>query len=69
MKVKYVKKAFNANGYDKASLQNFSFSDVEINAATAGDVNYAKDWQFNNVVIKAKDNSVVIVKNSDRVKL
>lgn len=69
VKVKYARKAMNANGYEKASLENFNFNDVEVNAANAGEINYGKDWKLKNVIIKAKDNSVVVVKNSVGVKL
>ena len=69
VKVKYAKKGMNASGYEKSSLQNFNFSNVEINAATAGDIIYADNWNVENMVIKAKDNSTVGIKNSIGVKL
>jgi polygalacturonase len=68
VKVKYAKKGINASGYEKSSLQNFNFSNVEINAATAGDIIFADNWKVDNMVIKAKDNSVVGIKNSNKVK-
>jgi polygalacturonase len=69
VQVKYAKKAMNASGYEKSSLQNFNFSNVEINAATAGEINFAENWKINNMMIKAKDNSTVSIKNSNGVKL
>ncbi|HEY8689603.1 MAG TPA: glycosyl hydrolase family 28 protein [Chitinophagaceae bacterium] len=69
VKVKYAKKGMNAGGYEKSSLQNFNFSSVEINAATAGDIIFAENWKVDNMVIKAKDNTTVSIKNSNGVKL
>jgi len=69
VQVKYAKKAMNASGYEKSSLQNFNFSNVEINAATTGEINFAENWKINNMMIKAKDNSTVSIKNSNGVKL
>jgi polygalacturonase len=69
VQVKYAKKGMNANGYEKSSLQNFNFSNVEINATTAGEINFAQNWKINNMMIKAKDNSIVSIKNSNGVKL
>ncbi len=69
VQVKYAKKAMNASGYEKSLLQNFNFSNVEINAATAGEINFAENWKINNMMIKAKDNSTVSIKNSNGVKL
>jgi polygalacturonase len=69
VKVAQAKKAVNASGLEQSLLENFTFSDVEINAAAAGDINYAKNWTLKNVSIKAKDNSTVSVKNSSDVSL
>jgi polygalacturonase len=69
VKVKYAKKAMNASGYEKSILQHFHFKDVDINAATAGDINYAENWKLENVKVTAKDNSKIAIKNSNEVKL
>ncbi len=69
VKVAQAKKAINASGLEQSSLENFNFSDVEINAAASGTINYAKNWTMKNVTIKAKDNSTVSVKNSSDVNL
>ncbi len=69
VKVKYAKKAFNASGYEKSILQNFNFNNVDVFAADAGEINYAENWKLNNVVVKTKENSPVVVKNSLGVKL
>ena len=69
VKVKFAKKAFSATGLDRSVLQGFHFSDIDINANTAGDITYAADWQMNNVKVMAKDNSTITIKNSTGVKL
>ena len=67
--VKDAKKAINASGLRQSTLDNFNFENIVINGNNAGQVNYAKDWNFKNVRIKAKDNSSISVKNSGNVKL
>lgn len=67
VKVKYAKKAFNASGYEKSILQNFTFNNVNISASEAGEINYAENWKLNNVVVNAKDKSPIIIKNSSSI--
>ncbi len=69
VQVKYAKKAINASGYEKSSLDNFNFSNVNVVAANAGSINFARDWKFKNVSIKAADSSSLNVKNSTGMKL
>lgn len=69
VKVKYARKAISASGYERSILQNFNFSNVEINTATAGEINYAENWLINNMNVVAKDKSVISIKNSNGVKL
>jgi polygalacturonase len=69
VKVKYAKKAMNASGYEKSSLDNFNFNNIQINAANAGEITYGKDWSLKNISIKAADNSKVSIKNSTGVSL
>jgi polygalacturonase len=69
VKVKYARKAISASGYERSILQNFNFSNVEINTATAGEINYAENWKINNMNVVAKDRSVISIKNSNEVKL
>jgi polygalacturonase len=67
--VKNAKKAINAGGLDKSLLQNFHFSNVDITAANAGEISFAKDWIWKGVKIKASDKSIVSVKNSTGLSL
>ena len=67
--VKYARKAINGSGLDKSYLENFNFKDLKINAANAGEVNYAKGWTWQNVSINTTDKSTVAVKNSKGLSL
>ena len=59
----------NASGLEQSTLDNFNFQNVVVNGTNAGEVNYAKGWNFKSVMIKAKDNSTITVKNSGNLKL
>jgi polygalacturonase len=63
-----AKKAVNANGYSESILKNFNLSNISVETANAGDINFAQDWKFENVVIKAADGSKIKVENSVNVK-
>jgi polygalacturonase len=65
--VKKSAKAINAGGLEQSTLENFTFSNVNVIATTAGEIIYADRWQSNNVTITAKDGSTVSVKNSKNV--
>ena len=62
--VKHARKAINASGLDKSFLENFHFDNVDITATNAGEINFAKDWTWNDVNIRTSDKSRVEVKNS-----
>jgi hypothetical protein len=64
VKVNYAKKAISASGYEKSILRNFNFENVHVDAATAGEINYAESWNMKKVSIRAMDKSKVSVKNS-----
>jgi polygalacturonase len=64
VKVKQARKAINANGLEQSALENFNFSDIDVVADNAGDVNFARNWTWKKVSIKSKDKSLVTVKNS-----
>jgi polygalacturonase len=69
IKVSQAKKAINANGLDKSSLQNFNFENVTIKADNAGEINYASNWTWKNVNIISSDKTIVSLKNSTGVTL
>ncbi len=57
VKVNNAKKAVNAIGLKESELLNFHFDDVSIDAATAGEIQFGKDWQWNNSQVTTKDNT------------
>jgi polygalacturonase len=67
--VKYAHRAISAAGLTQSSLDNFNFSSITIHSDNAGDVSYARDWKWQKVSIRAKDNKAIAVKNSDRSSL
>jgi hypothetical protein len=52
-----AKKAISATGLDSSLITGVHLKDVDIMAATAGEINYAKDWDFTGVRIRTKDNT------------
>lgn len=67
VKVKQAKKFINAAGLEQSPLEKFEFRNIEVNAAAAGDISFAKGWLFRNVTVKTADNSTVAVKHSNNV--
>jgi polygalacturonase len=57
VKVNNAKKAVNALGLQESMLKEFHFDNVQIDAATAGDVKFAEGWQWKNSQITTKDNT------------
>jgi polygalacturonase len=62
--VKHAKTAISATGLDKSLLDNFNFDHVDVNADSAGEISFAKDWKWKDVNVKTSDKSTVSVKNS-----
>lgn len=67
--VKRATKGISATGLAQSILKNFTFKNVDIKAATAGEINFAENWSLHNVSIKTGDNSKVTIKNTTRVAL
>lgn len=63
-----MKKAINAIGTEKTILKGFHLDNLTIEAATAGTIDFGKDWNFNNVQIKAADQQPLKVVNSTDIK-
>lgn len=63
IKVVDAGKAMAVSGTEESVVKDFYLNDVEIEANTAGKISYSKGWKFENVSIKAKDNSKVDLKN------
>lgn len=69
VKVTDAKKAINAIGLQESELIDFNLKNVSIAAATAGDIELAQGWKFDQVSIKTKDGSQLNVKSSTDMKL
>jgi polygalacturonase len=64
-----AKKAISATGLDQSLIMGVHIKDLSITAATAGEISYAKDWDFSGAGITARDNTKVQVSHSENVKL
>lgn len=64
-----AKKAINAVGLPESTLKNFTLSQMVIDGATAGTIDFCADWKFYNVSIQAADGSKLKVSNSTAIKL
>ena len=69
IKVKQAEQAIVALGVEKSWIKDFHFEDVEINTKSAGTIEYARDWTFENVVLKASDGTSLKVVNSENIQL
>jgi len=59
-----VKKVINAAGVKESMLQNFHFSNVQVQGNTAGAIDYGNNWIFDNVSIEGADGAKLKVNNS-----
>ncbi|MFB6121493.1 MAG: glycoside hydrolase family 28 protein [Halobacteriaceae archaeon] len=50
-----TQQAFHANGYEEQPIHDVRFENVDVEAPTAGDVNHARDWAMENVVLRTED--------------
>ena len=58
-----------AEGIPSAPPEQFHFKNVEIHAKEAGSIQYAKDWDFENVNIEGEDGKLVEIKDCENVRL
>jgi len=68
VKASDVKKAINAIGFSETILKNFNFKNLNITSATAGDIEFAQNWTFDQVKITAADRTRLKVTNAEGVK-
>ena len=64
-----AKKAISAAGLDQSLITGVHIENTTINAATAGTIDFAKDWQLKQLAILAKDGSKLVITNSTNVNL
>lgn len=67
--IKGARKVINAIGMEGHPLTGFHLSNVNIEGTAAGDIQYARDWTFDNVNITAKEGATVNVQHSENVRL
>ena len=65
--VKGARRAINVMGMENSYVQNIHLDNVSIDAVTAGDIQYSKNWILSNFTLKTKDNTKVSIKNSEGV--
>jgi hypothetical protein len=62
-----ARKAIASMGLDQSLISGVHIDNMIINAGTAGEVSFAKDWEIKGVSVTAKDGTRVQVKNSTGV--
>jgi hypothetical protein len=62
-----TRQAFSVNSYKDSPLEDFILKNFNITARTAGTIQNASHWQFEDVTIQAEDKSKVVVKDSVKV--
>jgi len=67
IKVASARKAIASAGLDQSLISGVHIDNMTINAGTAGEISYAKDWEVRGVVVATKDGTKVQVKNSTGV--
>jgi polygalacturonase len=69
IKVLSARKAISAEGLEQSPVTGVHLKNVRINAATAGEISYAKDWDLDHVSIIARDGSKIGIVHADNVNL
>jgi len=59
--------AFEVDAFPDRRLDNFNFSHIQIDAATAGHISDAENWKFSDTTIKTADGSVVALSDNANV--
>ena len=67
VRVASARKAVSATGLEQSMICGVHIDRVTIHAATAGDIDFAKDWKLDSVDVITKDGSKLMVKNSSNV--
>ena len=67
IKVASARKAIASTGLDQSLISGVHIDNMTINAGTAGEVSFAKDWEIKGVNITAKDGTQVQVQHSTGV--
>jgi hypothetical protein len=68
LKATGAKRAFDVAGFASDPMENFRFSHLDIQAASAGSIADAADWTFTDTNIQATDGNGVVVSDSQNMK-
>lgn len=66
-RVKNSRNMMSVSGSKESQMRNFHFSDINVDVESVGNISYAKDWSFDNVNIKARDQKPANITNSSNV--
>ena len=58
----------NVLGSKESMMRNFHFNNIDADVEKIGQVNYAKNWTFSNMNVKAKDFQPLQISNSEEVR-
>ena len=64
-----ARKAISAGGLDQSWITGVHLKNIRINAVTAGEISYARDWDISDVMISAPDHSKPDMQHTDNVRL
>jgi polygalacturonase len=67
--VRSAKTAISAQGLDRSIITGVHITDMNVHAVTAGSIEYARDWDFNGVIISAKDNSTLQMQHAGHIQM
>jgi polygalacturonase len=69
IRVASARKAISATGLDQSLITGVHIDHTTINAVTAGNISFARDWDLKDVTVTTKDGSKVEVEHSENVAL
>ena len=69
VQVDFAKIAISAEGLQESTLDNFNFSNIQIQANSEGLISFGSLWKFYNVKITSKENKKLEVKNCTEMKI
>jgi len=66
-KIGNAKSFMNVVGSEKSLMKNFYFNDIISEVGKIGRIDYAENWSFSNVQIKAQESNSLNISNSEGV--
>ena len=67
IKLNRNKKAINVKGLANSTVEQITLDNVHIEAETAGDIQYSKNWSLTNVSLDTEDGLPLTIENSPGV--